>query len=65
MAVKIGVDHRKVSVVIARFLNEANQIPKPPNPAWCLFVDGKLDATFTLGQERDLIEAYFRKGAGE
>jgi hypothetical protein len=51
--------------VLGRFLNQHNEVPKPPNPAWCILVNGAVETTYALGQERALIEHYFQKGSGE
>lgn len=58
----VQTDHREHDVTIARFLREDGSVPNPPDPAWCLIVDGKTQANFRLGEERALLEAYFRAG---
>jgi hypothetical protein len=60
MSATVVKDHREEVRTIARFLDEHKEVPKPPSPAWCLIIEGKMVTTFTLGQERDLLEAYFR-----
>ncbi len=65
MPAVVSVDRRPITCTIARFLNEDNSVPRPPSPAWCLVVDGVMKTTFTLGQERNLLEAFFREGAGK
>jgi hypothetical protein len=72
MAIKVRIKAEKAAPVVerpefvlARFLNRNNEVPKPPNPAWCILVNGAVESVYTLGQERALIEHYFQKGAGE
>jgi len=60
MSGQVVRDLRKCDATIARFLEEDGSVPNPPSPAWCLIVDGKHVANFRLGEERALLEAYFR-----
>ena len=62
MAGIVSVDHRKAQLSIARFLHEDGSVPTPPEPAWCLIVNGKVETTYRLGEERSLIEHYFKAG---
>ena len=44
---------------IVRYLDKDGNVPQPPNPAWCLLVNGVPKVDYLLGQERMLLEAYF------
>ena len=55
-------DKREHDVTIARFLTEDGTVPEPPNPAWCLVIDGRTHSTYRVGEELALLEAYFRGG---
>lgn len=58
----VANDQREHEVTIARFLTESGEVPTAPNPAWCLIVDGRSHSTYRVGEERALLEAYFRAG---